>query len=118
MTVELFNMNKIISIVAVLIMFLFFIWSIDHTDKQKKTRDALIKKKIEQITKLSIEYAFYQGQVSALTNDVRVKLDTNLNVYVWSRNPWDSISNVDAVIFQPKESLKLEFFSNRILSNP
>jgi len=44
--------------------------------------------KTQNLTDSLCEYAYFEGQKDAISNDVRIKLDSD-SVYIWTKSPWN-----------------------------
>jgi hypothetical protein len=64
--------------------------NVDEDKVEKETTENLLYKIAEK--------AYYEGQVDALTGDIRITLN-NDSIYVWNKSPWDSGKKP---IFDPK----------------
>ena len=65
--------SLVIAIVLAVIAFAYIVTNLKYKQKRKLA-----------------EWAYFEGQVDALNNDIRIKQDTANGCWVWTKSPWDS----------------------------
>lgn len=78
-------MNKLV----IFIILLIITQSCNY--KVVNTKDA------EKTIQMALEIGYFEGQVDALNNDVRIQLNSD-SCYVWTKSPWN---NNDIPIYTP-----------------
>lgn len=76
-------MNKIILILSAVCIILTVV------SITAELKDKTLEIKIESSLTAALEAAYFEGQLDALSSDIRIS-KTNDSAYVWTKSPWDS----------------------------
>lgn len=68
----------------ILLLSIFIFGSCNLVVVNKKT----LAKKLDSVMKYQMEEVYYEGQIDALNNDIRIT-KVYSNCYIWNKSPWD-----------------------------
>lgn len=74
----------ITGLIVVIVLF-----ATEENSRKREVEKTKVEKEINEVLTYALEQAYFEGQLDATNNDVRIsRVDDS--TFVWTRSPWDS----------------------------